>query len=106
MPDEIKNMEQFNEVLKSNKHVLVDFWAAWCGPCKMVSPLVEQLAEKYKGKVKVVKVNVDEVSDLARQFGIMGIPTLLFFENGNAKDKVVGALPIQQLQQFVEKNIS
>lgn len=106
MPEEIKSVEQFNDVVKQNKHVLVDFWAAWCGPCRMVSPVVEQLAELYKDKLKVVKVNVDEVSDLARQFGIMGIPTIMLFENGNVKDKVVGAMPIDVMKHFIDKNIS
>ncbi len=106
MPEEIKSVEQFETLLSQNKHVLVDFWAPWCGPCRMVSPLVEQLADAYKDKLKVVKINVDEVSDLARQFGIMGIPTLMLFENGNVKDKVVGALPLDALKNFIEKNIS
>lgn len=80
-----------NEVLKSDKPVLVDFWAAWCGPCKMVSPIIDQLAEQYAGKVKVVKLNVDENPEIAGQYNIMSIPSVYLFNNGKHVDGIVGA---------------
>ena len=82
------NFEQ--EVLKSDKTVLVDFWASWCGPCRMFSPIVDQAAEELEGVAKVGKVNVDEEPELARQYGIMSIPTLMAFKNGQVVDKVMG----------------
>ena len=82
------NFEQ--EVLKSPQPVLVDFWAEWCGPCKMISPILEELAVEYGGRVKIAKVNIDEHQELAVQFRINSIPTLLFFKNGQIVDQVVG----------------
>lgn len=78
------------EVLKSDIPVLVDFWAAWCGPCRAIAPIVEQLSTEYAGKVKIGKVNVDENRDLAQQFGVMSIPTLILFKNGQKVDQVIG----------------
>lgn len=83
------NFEQ--EVLKSDKPVVVDFWAAWCAPCRIVSPVIEGLAKEYEGKVKVGKLNVDENSKIAAKFGIMSIPTVLMFKNGQVVKTVVGA---------------
>ena len=82
------NFEQ--EVLKSDKTVLVDFWASWCGPCRMFSPIVDQAAEELEGVARVGKVNVDEEPELARKYGIMSIPTLMAFKNGQVVDKVMG----------------
>ena len=82
-----------NEVIKSEIPVLVDFWATWCGPCRMVAPVVDEIAEEREGKLKVVKVNVDDEADLAMKYGISAIPTLLLFKNGEIAGKVVGALP-------------
>jgi len=78
------------EVLQSPVPVLVDFWAEWCGPCKMVSPILDELAGEYDGKVKVAKVNIDEYQSLASQYGIRAIPTLLIFKNGEVADQIVG----------------
>ena len=82
-----------SEVLKSDLPVLIDFWAEWCGPCKMISPIVEELAEAYAGKLKVGKLNVDEEGDIAAQYGIISIPTLLLFKDGELVNKQVGAVP-------------
>lgn len=78
------------EVIKSDIPVLVDFWAAWCGPCRAIAPVVEQLSTEYAGKVKVAKVNVDENRELAQKYGVMSIPTIIFFKNGEKTDQVIG----------------
>ncbi len=78
------------EVLKCEKKVLVDFYADWCGPCKMMSPVIDEIAKTESDKIKVCKLNVDEASDIAGEYGVMSIPTLIFFENGNVVDTVVG----------------
>ena len=83
----------FAEILSANDLVLVDFWATWCGPCRMLAPTVEAIAREYDGKAAVVKCNVDECEDIAVQFGIRNIPTLLFFKGGAQVDKLVGNVP-------------
>jgi len=85
-----KNFE--SEVLKSDLPVLVDFWAEWCGPCKMISPIVDEISEELKGQLKVAKVNVDDAQDLAGKYQVMSIPTLLFFKSGEPVESIVGAM--------------
>jgi thioredoxin 1 len=89
-------------VTASDQPVVVDFWATWCGPCRMISPIVDQMAEKYAGRVSVVKCNVDESTDIPVKFGIRNIPTLLFFKNGELVDRVVGAVPQAELEKKIE----
>ena len=91
--------------IKSNKLVMVDFWAEWCGPCKMVGPHVDDLAKEYDGKAVVGKVNVDLNGGIAAQFGVRNIPTIVFLKNGELVDKVVGAVPKDQLAKKLEANI-
>ena len=93
------------EVLQSDLPVFVDFYADWCGPCKMMSPVIDKLAEEYEGKIKVGKVNVDENGDLAVKYGIMSIPNMIFFKNGEVADRVVGAIPKPAMKAKFEKNI-
>ena len=99
-----KNFE--SEVLKSNLPVLVDFWAEWCGPCRMISPIVEEIAKDLQGKLKVAKVNVDEAQELAAQFNIMSIPTLLIFKKGQPVEQMVGAMSKDNLLAKINPQIA
>lgn len=90
------------EVLKEPGLVLVDFWAVWCGPCRMVAPIVDEISKEYEGKLKVVKLNSDENPDVAGKYRVMGIPTLLFFRAGQPVDQIVGAAPKAQLKTRVD----
>lgn len=94
-----------SEVLDSELPVLVDFWAPWCGPCKMIGPIVEEMAKEFDKKLKVGKVNVDDNSKSATQYGIMSIPTLVFFKNGKIMDQTVGALSRQDLKKKILANL-
>ncbi|MBE7013065.1 MAG: thioredoxin [Ruminococcaceae bacterium] len=95
-----ENFEQ--EVLKSDIPVLVDFWATWCGPCQMLSPIIEEIAEEYEGKIKVCKVNVDDEGELAIQFGIASIPTLMVFKDGNLTQTAVGYRHKQDILNMID----
>ena len=92
-----------DEVLKSDKPVLIDFWAAWCGPCRMVSPIIEELAADYAGKIKVGKVNVDEQRSIAERYRIMSIPTIYLFKDGQPVDKIIGARPKADFERFIQQ---
>jgi thioredoxin 1 len=105
-PIEVTDANFKQEVIGSTVPVLLDFWAEWCGPCKMIAPVVEQLATEYQGKLKVGKVDVDSNQQTAMQFGIRSIPTLLIFKNGKVVDQIVGAVPKAALAEKVSKHLN
>ena len=94
------------EVIQSKQPVLVDFWAPWCGPCQMMGPVIDELASEYKGKIVFGKLNTDENREIPQKFGIMGIPTLLFFVNGDFVDQAVGVIPKPQLEETLNSLLS
>ena len=93
------------EVLNSDQPVLVDYWAEWCGPCKMIAPILDEVAEMYEGKVKVAKLNIDENNETPPKYGNRGIPTLMLFKGGNIEATKVGALSKSQLMAFIDSNV-
>ena len=99
---EIPDQEFETEVLKSNLPAVVDFWAPWCGPCRMIAPLTEKLSEEYDGKIKFYKINVDQNPETARKYQVMSIPLLLFFKSGQQVDESLGAVPEHMLRPKVE----
>lgn len=102
-PIHISDAEFQEKVLKSSIPVIVDFWAPWCGPCRMVAPILDELAKEYDGKVVIAKVNTDENPQWATKFGVQGIPTMLFVKDGQLFDRMVGAAPKPFIQQRVDK---
>lgn len=102
MATEIKQ-ENFESFVKQDKPVLVDFWATWCGPCRMLSPVVEEVSEAHADSLAVGKVNVDECPELAQQFGVMSIPTLILFKDGQVVDKRIGYQPKDELEDMLKK---
>lgn len=104
MPEVVLNEQNFDqEVLKSEMPVMVDFWAVWCGPCKVLGPIVQELSSDYAGKLKVGKVNVDENNSLAMKYGVMSIPTLKFFKGGKVVGEMIGAAPKAALESELKK---
>ncbi len=102
----LKAQDFDREVMNEESPVLVDFYAEWCGPCKMLAPVLDQAAAELEGQVKVCKINVDEAQEIASQFGVMSIPNLLIFKNGQVVDQMVGALPKELLLQKVRAHLS
>jgi len=102
-----KNLKtaEFDAIVDEASLAMIDFWAVWCGPCKMLSPAVEDIAERYGDKVLVGKVNVDEEPELARRFGVMSIPTVVFLKNGREFDRKVGVMPAQVFTDVLDKNL-
>ena len=95
-----------SDVLKSDRPVLVDFWAQWCAPCRMLAPTVEAVAEKYEGSATVVKLNVDDNPAVSQRYGIKGIPTLILFKNGKEEERVVGATSKEAISRMIDKHVS
>ena len=94
-----------NEVLDSSRPVLVDYWAEWCGPCKMIAPILTEIADEYEGKIKIAKLNIDDNPQTPPKYGIRGIPTLMLFKDGNVEATKVGALSKSQLTAFIDTNL-
>jgi thioredoxin 1 len=102
---EVTDQSFEQDVLKSEQPVLVDFWAEWCGPCKMIAPTVEQVAQQYEGRAKVVKMNVDENNQVPQRYGIKGIPTLILFKDGSEADRVVGATSRDNISRMIDRSL-
>jgi thioredoxin 1 len=102
---EVSDTSFEGDILKSTVPVLVDFWAPWCGPCRAVAPIVDDLANQYAGKLKVAKVNVDESQQVAFQYQVTSIPTFILFKNGRVADRVLGALPRSEFVKFINRNL-
>jgi len=103
---EVSDSNFESEVVKSDVPVLVDFWAPWCGPCKAIAPIVEEISSSYEGKIKVGKMNVDENQATTMKFGIRSIPTIIMFKDGEAVDQIIGAVPKGEIERVVEKSLA
>ncbi len=99
------NSANFQSTVDSGTPVLVDFWAPWCGPCRVIAPILEEVAKEFEGKARVAKVNVDDSPDIASQFGVRGIPTLILFKGGQIKAQMVGANPKSSIVSLIQKNL-
>jgi thioredoxin 1 len=102
---ELKDASFDQEVIQSSEPYLVDFWAPWCGPCRLIGPIVEELASEYSGRLKVGKVNVDDNQEVAARYGIASIPTLLLFKGGELRERITGAVPKPTLKQAIDKHL-
>lgn len=101
----IINKNEFENIIKENKPTLVDFFATWCGPCKMLSPILEKVEEESNGEYNIVKVDIDESYDLAKKFGIMSVPTMIVFKNGEEVEKLIGLRQKNQIEEIIKKHI-
>ena len=102
---QVSDQEFEKTILQSDKPAFVDFWAPWCGPCRIIGPLVEELAPSYEGKAVISKINVDENPETAQKYQVSSIPTLLMFKNGKVVDRAIGALPRTELEKFINRNL-
>lgn len=102
----ISSTEEFDELIKKDRYVLVDFWAAWCAPCRMVAPVIDKIAEQYGEKVTVAKVNVDDHQELSIRYGIQSIPTVIFFKEGRVASKEIGVKPMSSFADMIDSNIA
>lgn len=102
-PEQVTDSTFEDQVINSDTPVVVDFWASWCGPCRMIAPMLEEVAKEYDGKVRIAKVDVDSNQATAQKYGIMSIPSLLFFKNGEMVEQMVGAVPKAQLVEKIDK---
>ena len=100
---EISDSTFDSEVIKSNTPVLVDFWAPWCGPCRILAPIIKEISDSYSGRIKVRKLNVDENQLVTMKYGIRSIPTLIVFKDGNAKEQIIGAVPKTEIERLINK---
>ncbi len=100
---ELNNSNFDSEVIRSDKPVLVDFWAPWCGPCRALAPIIEEVSHEYSDKIKIGKVNVDENPEISMRFGIRSIPTLILFKNGQAVEQIIGAVPKSEIERAIQK---
>lgn len=102
----VKSTKEFDDLLAKEKFVLVDFWATWCAPCRMIAPVIEKLSEQYEGKISVAKVDVDQQQELSIRYGIQSIPTVILFKDGKIATKEIGVKPLASFTKMIESNIA